>query len=692
MNHSFSLFLLLLYFMGSFPVVAEPTLELLQTHCLSCHGENDKVKGKVDLRDIRSLADMKNHPDLLDQVIEALEYEDMPPEDEPQPTPEERSQLITSLQSILDSALESKSAASSPPAPIRRMTRFQYANAVKDIFGLKVMVYSLPERMMRDHSKYFDPSTGKMPDTLKVGSRPLGKDQLSERRLIGVSAYPQDLRAEHGYDNRGDHLSLSPLLMRSFFTLANSIVNSSNFNKKTVGVWNQLFTPPKEPHRELAQQKTNLKKRLRPFLTAAFRGDVSEETLQRYTSYYWDKRDAGDDHTTAMKAVCAAALVSPKFLYLYHQSEELSSETTSENQPETNSQEESQQLAAQNLASKISFFLHGSVPDSTLRKLAKDGSLLNPDILSKEVERLLNDKKMKRFCDAFGSQWLQLDRLISSQPNREKFPGFYHGQFRTSMWMQSEPLLLFETILIENRSIFDFIQPDFTYRSKELDSFYQTGKLPKRPKIGATEFYRVALDDPQVGGIITNAATLSMTSGTERTHPITRGAWLLGTILNDPPEPPPADVPTLPEDDSHASLKDKTIREVFAIHRERKDCAECHKTIDPLGFALENYDVIGRWRDTYANGRPVDSSGVLFRKYPFSNIKEFKEGLVAEPERFAKAFTAHLFTYALSRDLTALDQASIDTIVQQSAKDNYRFRTLLKHLILSPAFRGSHTF
>lgn len=652
--------------------MADPTIELIQTYCISCHGENDKVKGKVDLREIHSLADFHKNPDLLDQVIEALEYEDMPPEDEPQPSEQERSQLINNLQTTLASALQSESHAYSQPAPIRRMTRFQYANAVKDIFQLKVMVYALPERMMRDHSKYFDPSTGKMPKRLKVGSRPLGKDQLSEPRLIGVTAYPQDLRAEHGYDNRGDHLSLSPLLMRSFFTLAQSILNSSNFDKKTVGIWKDLFAPPKE-----ALTETILNDRLNTFLTAAFREDIDASTLQRYADYFWQKLHSGHDYTAAMKAACAAALVSPKFLYLY------------QNRSESTNQDELQQQAAENLASKLSFFLHGSVPDRQLRQLAKNSTILDPSVLSQEVDRLLNDKKMKRFCDSFGSQWLQLDRLISSQPDRKAFPGFYHGQFRTSMWMQSEPLLLFETVFIENRSIFDFIHSDFTYRSKELDSFYQTGRLPKRPRIGATEFQRVHLTDSKYGGVITNAATLSMTSGTKRTHPITRGAWLLNTILNDPPEPPPADVPTLPESDSHPSLENKTIREVFAIHRERKDCAECHKTIDPLGFALENYDVIGRWRTNYTNGLPVDSSGTLFRKYSFNNIQEFKESLIAEPERFAKAFTSHLFTYALSRDLTARDQASVDSVVAQSAKDNYRFRTILKNLILSPAFRGA---
>ena len=170
-----------------------------------------------------------------------LELEEMPPEDEPSLKPEQRELLVRQLQNLLHEAVRSQK--KFPRTPIRRMNRFQYSNAVEDLFELKVEVFALPERMMRDYG-YFKPETGKMPDELRAGSRPLGKSQLINKRLAGVAPFPQDLRAENGFDNRADHLSLSPLLLESFFKLSRSIVESPDFNNKNCGIWESFFAPP----------------------------------------------------------------------------------------------------------------------------------------------------------------------------------------------------------------------------------------------------------------------------------------------------------------------------------------------------------------------------------------------------------------------------------------------------------------
>ncbi|MFO0902048.1 MAG: DUF1588 domain-containing protein [Pirellulales bacterium] len=200
-----------------------------------------------------------------------------------------------------------------------------------------------------------------------------------------------------------------------------------------------------------------------------------------------------------------------------------------------------------------------------------------------------------------------------------------------------------------------------------------------RRKFRSTEFRRVALEDARYGGVITNAAVLSMTSGPQRTQPIARGAWIIESIFNDPPPPPPNDVPPLKEeDDSHL-----TIRERFAAHRENPSCAGCHARIDPLGFALENYDITGRWRDKYENGKPVDASGVWARRDAFSGPVEFKSLLVRERERFARAFTSHLLRYAVSRELTAADQLAIDAVLERTMAEEFRLRTLIRETALS---------
>lgn len=174
-------------------------------NCVKCHGEKGKVKGKVDLLSLETAEDLEANEKLLGKLIEVLEFEDMPPEEEPLLDPKLRKQMVGELKMVLHSALKSKKAFTH--TPIRRMNRFQYNNAVKDLFQLKVSVFPLPERMLREYGDYFQPKKRKMPDKVKVGSRPLGKSQLIEPRLVGVDPFPQDLRAEHGFDNRGDHLS-----------------------------------------------------------------------------------------------------------------------------------------------------------------------------------------------------------------------------------------------------------------------------------------------------------------------------------------------------------------------------------------------------------------------------------------------------------------------------------------------------
>ncbi|MCH2581382.1 MAG: DUF1588 domain-containing protein, partial [Planctomycetes bacterium] len=204
-----------------------------------------------------------------------------------------------------------------------------------------------------------------------------------------------------------------------------------------------------------------------------------------------------------------------------------------------------------------------------------------------------------------------------------------------------------------------------------------------RNKLRSKAFQRVAAKDPRYGGVITSAAMLSMTSGPSRTHPIARGAWIIEVILNDPPPPPPNDIPPLNEDDGPENL---TIREKFAKHRENPDCGGCHSRLDPLGFALENFDITGRWRDKYENGRKVDSCGKLLKKYEFDGIVRFKEALVKEKRRFARAFTAHRLRFALSRELEPADSLTVDAIVEKAEKENFKLRSLIREVILSDSF------
>lgn len=639
-----------------------------QQNCIKCHGEGEKIKGKLDLRTYSDHAAWLKDADKIEDIISVIEEGEMPPEEEPEIDEKTRADILEGLKKTLAEAI--KSSQPSSQTPIRRMNRFQYANAVKDLLKLKVEVYPLPERMMRDRSNYFKPETGKIPSKITVSSRPLGKSGLIEPRLSGVAPFPQDLRAEHGFDNRGDHLSLSPLLMESFLNLSRSIVLSDNFNRKNCGVWPSLFEEPKE------KEKTNeiIDERLNHFLTRAFRRPVDPATLNRYSSHTADLIKSGSTFLDAMKETVSAILASPRFLYLYD------SESKKVNK-----------FKDYELATRLSFFLWGSIPDDVLIERAASGNLSNPDVLRAEVERMLLDGRLKRFCDSFPSQWLQLDRIISSVPDPKKYPDFYYAppNYRTTMDMMMEPLLLFETILVEDRPITDLIDSDYSYRSKRLSKWYDSKVEGRLGGPVTMAFERVSINDRKEGGVITSAAVMTMTSGPEETKPITRGAWISGVIFNDPPEPPPADVPTLENDDSEL-VKQMTLRERFASHRENPDCAGCHKKLDPLGFALENFDAVGRWRDQYHNGREVDSSGILFRKHKFNDVVEFKDAIMSEKDRFTEALVSHLLSFSLGRKLSAFDSPAVDLVAKKVKESDYSLRVMIHEIVQSDPFLSHH--
>src|SRR6056297_145308 len=638
----------------------------VQQHCADCHGDGDQSEAELDLLIIEQPSDLTDNLEQLHQLIRVLDLQEMPPADASELKSAERGELVAALKTVLRDAVSDRPVTTR--SPIRRMNRFQYNNAVTDLFDLSCVVFTLPERMLREHDGYFQPASRKMPATVTVGSRPLGKSQLIEQRLAGVTPFPQDLRAEHGFDNRGDHLSLSPLLTQS-------ITESPDFTPERVGIWNEFFAAPRID----GDAVPTVRRRLSKFLTRAFRRPVDESTLDRYTRFVEAKIAGGHGFTEAMKSAAAAAIASPRFLYLYDQA---------------NRSDGRQPLDDHELASRLSLFLWGSLPDERLLELAAANELNDPEVLIAEVDRMLRDQKLKRFCDSFPAQWLQLDRIISSVPDRDTYAGFYFSKYRNSMHMMLEPLLLFETVLIENQSILQFLDSDFTYRSVRLREAYgENVSANDRKRQGSTvtalNFQRLPVKDRRFGGLITNAAVLTMTSGRQRTKPITRGAWMASVIFNDPPDPPPADVPPLAE--RRADDEKLTLRERLNAHRERADCRGCHEQIDPLGFALENYDAIGRWRDRYENGREVDSAGTLFRRHPFDSVVEFKDALLAEKDRFTEAFVGHLMSFALARELKAADALEVKRIAEATAADDYRIQTAIKQIVLSAPFLSKRT-
>ena len=266
---------------------------LFKARCVECHGKGGKVKGKLDLLKLNSAVSLTADLERLETIIDVLEAQEMPPESEPELNGQQREAVVVELRELLRTALAKDTEFAA--TPIRRMNRLQYNNAVQDLLQLKVSVFPLPEKMMRDRSGYFAKALAakppKMPEVVTVSSRPLGKSGLIEPRLAGVGPFPQDPRAEHGFDNRADHLSLSPFLLESFFKLSRRIVQSQNFGPRTVGIWNTFFLPPTDF--DLKANKAVVPLRLEPFIKRAFRRPAPKALVERYTNYVHAQLDAG---------------------------------------------------------------------------------------------------------------------------------------------------------------------------------------------------------------------------------------------------------------------------------------------------------------------------------------------------------------------------------------------------------------
>jgi hypothetical protein len=283
--------------------------------------------------------------------------------------------------------------------------------------------------------------------------------------------------------------------------------------------------------------------------------------------------------------------------------------------------------------------------------------------------------------------------VVSASPDFKTHRKYYFGgddkiSYKRGMHMMLEPLLNFETVFIENRPISELVDSDFTYRSHLLSEWYQgrAATYGINVNLRDIEFTRTPLTDRRYGGVITTGAVMVMTSSPFRSLPITRGSWVSSVIFNDPPKPPPDDIPDLKADDITLKKEGLTVRQKLKQHSSDTQCAGCHKKIDPLGFVLENYDLLGRWRDDYRTGLQVDASGKLFGKHSFKDVVGFKDAILAEEEVFAKAFVGHLLSYALGRELTLADRIAIAEIAEASKKDHYRMRAVIKNIAVHPIF------
>jgi hypothetical protein len=322
------------------------------------------------------------------------------------------------------------------------------------------------------------------------------------------------------------------------------------------------------------------------------------------------------------------------------------------------------------------------MPDDELLRTADQGTLRKPAVLKAQVQRMLKDEKSRALVENFGGQWLELRKLESTKPDRERFPE-YDEYLRMSIRRETE--LFIESIVREDKSILDFLDGKYTFLNERIANLYNISGV-KGP-----EFRKVSLvGNPQRGGIITHASVLTVSSYTTRTSPVLRGKWILENILNAPPPPPPPDVPNLDESKIGSTL---TLRQQLEEHRKNPTCASCHARLDPLGFGLEKFDAIGVWREK--DGKlPIDDSGELPDGRKFNGPEELRAILRADRNDFAQGLTEKLLTYGLGRGLERYDKPTIKKIAANVAANDYRFSSLVLEIVNSLPFqmrRGAKT-
>jgi Protein of unknown function (DUF1592)/Protein of unknown function (DUF1588)/Protein of unknown function (DUF1587)/Protein of unknown function (DUF1585)/Protein of unknown function (DUF1595)/Planctomycete cytochrome C len=393
------------------------------------------------------------------------------------------------------------------------------------------------------------------------------------------------------------------------------------------------------------------------FVDRAFRRPVPPDELDRVLKVFQMALDRGESFERCVQVALTTVLASPRFLFLV--------------EPEG---VEDRPLTEFELASRLSYFLWSTMPDEELSREARAGTLRGN--LRRQVSRMLDDPRSSQFVENFAGQWLQLRRLGGVTPDKDLFPGFGEP-LREAMRKETEHY--FASILRENRSILELLDSDYTFVNGPLAKHYGI------EGVEGDEFRRVTLGDRRRGGILTQASVLTLTSNPNRTSPVKRGQWILQQLLGTPPPPPPPDVAKL--DESQKAAENASLRERMEVHRSNPQCASCHQQMDPIGFALENFDAVGRWR-TNDGPFPIDPAGELVGGRKFSNVEGLKH-LLASPEnkKFARTLIANTLTYGLGRGLEAYDSCTVEDIRSQLAADGYRIRNILFGIVESRAFQ-----
>jgi hypothetical protein len=615
------------------PVYSRDVAPLIDRYCLGCH-DGASAEGGVVLDAFHDEIPAAKARPLLLKIAAVLRSESMPPEEEPRPSPNERE----TLEAWLDAAIGSEGRGDGAGrVTIRRLNRNEYNNTIRDLIGLDL--------------------------------RP-------------ADEFPAD-DIGYGFDNIAEVLATPSLLVEMELAAAESIIEAAwrspdsrgrimNPPADTVPRAFRKYTPPVRTPREdkifrvpgqVVDRELQRQQRIYDILLAfadrAFRRPATHDEVTRLLAIAMSAEGDGEDSEAALRRALVAVLASPQFFFRLEQVREPGPAPSGDF----------------DLASRLSYFVWGSLPDDELYRLAAYGELRRGDVLRRQAHRMLADPRARALSANFTEQWLQIRRLDGFSPDSTLFPDF-DEPLRSAMIRETQ--LFCRAVQEEDRSVLDFLYADFTFVNERLARHYGLDD------VRGDDFRRVSLAGTPRGGVLAQASILAATSNPNRTSPVKRGKWILENILGIPPAPPPSGVEALKEGGSRDSAH--TLRERMERHRSDPGCASCHGRMDPLGLALENFDAIGAWR-THEGGQAIDASGQLPAGRGFRGPEGLRQLLRARPDVFARCLAEKMLTYAIGRGLDRSDRAAVDRIVARLARDDYRFSAMVLAVVESRPFR-----
>jgi hypothetical protein len=471
-----------------------------------------------------------------------------------------------------------------------------------------------------------------------------------------AEAFATDGAGGAGFDNNADTLFIPPILMEQYLTAASEVLKQVRVDRLLVA----------KPEGDVSKRDA-AKKNLAHYARRAFRRPVDDAEVERYLKLFEVADARGDSFPDAVRLALKGVLVSPYFLFRVEQDRQ---------------SKEPWAVGDFELASRLSYFLWSTMPDEELLKLAQEGKLRDPAVLDAQVRRMLKDEKSKALAESFGAQWLGVrDLLTTANPDPQKFPKF-NAQLRFSMF--DEAVLFVDSVFRDDAPLTTLIDANYIFVNDWLAEHYGIDNRKGGGNGDGEVMRRVELKDGNRGGVLGLAAVLTVTSYPLRTSPVLRGKWVLQEILGAPPPPPPPDVPELPKDD--AGKDGLSFRQQLELHRKEAACASCHNRMDPIGFGLENYDAVGRWR-TELGGAAVDAAGVMTTGESFAGPAELKKVLLARKEVFVRNLTEKMLAYALGRGLEYYDQPTVKEITDALEKNGYKSSTLILEIVKSYPFR-----